>query len=121
MKRLYKVIGALIAAALLAACGGNNSVEPSAVMTATSVAPGSQPRMTRSRSGSSSPIEFAYVSNYYDGNISAYVIDATSGALTQINGSPFSAGSILKASQSILRARLHMWRTKAPEPHRIRL
>ncbi|MGH7905421.1 MAG: choice-of-anchor D domain-containing protein, partial [Candidatus Binataceae bacterium] len=35
------------------------------------------------------PQEFAYVANSGSANVSAYVIDTTSGALFQINGSPF--------------------------------
>ena len=36
--------------------------------------------------------KFAYVPNFGSNNISAYTIDATSGALTPVTGSPFSAG-----------------------------
>ena len=36
--------------------------------------------------------KFAYVPNVGSDNISAYTIDATSGALTPMTGSPFSAG-----------------------------
>ena len=36
--------------------------------------------------------KFAYVPNLGSNNISAYTIDATSGALTPVTGSPFSAG-----------------------------
>jgi len=35
---------------------------------------------------------FAYVANYSDNDVSAYTINATTGALTQITGSPFPAG-----------------------------
>ncbi|MGH7985387.1 MAG: hypothetical protein ACREQX_03765, partial [Candidatus Binataceae bacterium] len=37
--------------------------------------------------------EFAYVANEGSGNVSAYTIDATTGALTPISGSPFAAGA----------------------------
>ncbi len=36
--------------------------------------------------------KFAYVTNCVSGNVSAYTIDATSGALTPVAGSPFAAG-----------------------------
>jgi 6-phosphogluconolactonase (cycloisomerase 2 family) len=38
-------------------------------------------------------VEFAYVANASSSNISAYSINAKSGALKQISGSPFGAGS----------------------------
>ena len=37
-------------------------------------------------------MEFAYVVNVYSNNVSAYAIDASNGALTQVQGSPFAAG-----------------------------
>src|SRR5438445_382097 len=36
--------------------------------------------------------KFAYVANNTGNNVSAYTIDATTGALTPISGSPFAAG-----------------------------
>lgn len=36
---------------------------------------------------------FAYVANNGSANVSAYTIDATTGALTPIPGSPFDAGT----------------------------
>ena len=37
--------------------------------------------------------EFVYVANANSGNVSGYTIDATTGALTAISGSPFAAGT----------------------------
>jgi hypothetical protein len=37
------------------------------------------------------PVEFAYVANFGSNNVSAYAIDATSGALKPVKGSPFAA------------------------------
>ena len=37
--------------------------------------------------------KFAYVANLGSGNVSAYAIDATSGALKKVKGSPFAAGT----------------------------
>jgi 6-phosphogluconolactonase len=37
-------------------------------------------------------VEYAYVANRYSNNISAYAINASTGALTQIQGSPFATG-----------------------------
>jgi 6-phosphogluconolactonase (cycloisomerase 2 family) len=39
------------------------------------------------------PNTFAYVTNYGSGNVSAYTVDAKTGALTQVAGSPFGAGT----------------------------
>ena len=36
---------------------------------------------------------FVYVTRAFANNVSAYAIDASSGALTQVQGSPFGAGS----------------------------
>ena len=36
---------------------------------------------------------FAYVANSFSNNVSAYSIDGTTGALTEVAGSPFLAGS----------------------------
>jgi len=36
--------------------------------------------------------EFAYVANLYSNSVSAYAINASNGALTQVQGSPFAAG-----------------------------
>jgi DNA-binding beta-propeller fold protein YncE len=36
---------------------------------------------------------FSYVPNYNSNNVSAFTINASSGALTQVQGSPFAAGS----------------------------
>ncbi|NNM69475.1 MAG: beta-propeller fold lactonase family protein [Gallionella sp.] len=36
---------------------------------------------------------FAYVANNYSNNVSAYTLNATSGALTPVAGSPFAAGA----------------------------
>ena len=40
---------------------------------------------------------FAYVANSGSGNVSAYTIDESTGALTQIAGSPFVTGQIGRA------------------------
>ena len=65
---------------LLAGCGG--SQPPIG-------APTSQAQSTRRPSAS---VHFAYVANFESNSVSAYIIDASSGALTQVQGSPFSAG-----------------------------
>ena len=36
---------------------------------------------------------FAYVTNVGSNNVSGYAIDASSGALTPVSGSPFAAGT----------------------------
>ena len=47
----------------------------------------------RERSGRDVAVEFAYVTNFYSRNVSAYAINASTGALTQVAGSPFAAGN----------------------------
>ncbi len=39
------------------------------------------------------PLYFVYVANDGDGTISAYSINSATGALTQVTGSPFTAGT----------------------------
>ena len=46
-----------------------------------------------SSSGSSGSLSFAYVANQSSNDVSAYSINATTGALTAVPGSPFAAGS----------------------------
>jgi 6-phosphogluconolactonase (cycloisomerase 2 family) len=36
--------------------------------------------------------QFVYAANYNSGDISAYTVDAATGALTAVAGSPFGAG-----------------------------
>ena len=47
---------------------------------------------TTGQQGASGPA-FAYVAKQGDGTVSAYSIDASTGALTQLTGSPFAAGT----------------------------
>jgi 6-phosphogluconolactonase (cycloisomerase 2 family) len=37
--------------------------------------------------------QFVYAANYNSGDISAYAVDAATGALAPVAGSPFAAGS----------------------------
>jgi len=39
------------------------------------------------------PPQFVYVTNFYSHNVSAYSVDATTGALTPVAGSPFATGA----------------------------
>ena len=78
-------------AALLAGCGGPQPP---------TVAPGAMPPSTtcvqKSRAQSvgrpDTAVHYVYVTNDGSGNVSAYAIDASTGALTKVKGSPFSAG-----------------------------
>ncbi len=47
--------------------------------------------------------KYAYVVNIYSGDVSGYAIDAQSGALTPVAGSPFGAGAEPEHSGSTLR------------------
>lgn len=57
------------------------------------VTPSPAPTPTTTPTPIGSFVEFAYVANSGSGNVSAYTIDATNGALTPAAGSPFGAGS----------------------------
>ena len=52
--------------------------------------------------------KFAYVTNVDGNNVFAYTLDAISGVLTAVAGSPFRSG-VPKAWRSILRASSRMW------------
>jgi 6-phosphogluconolactonase len=85
------------AVALLAACGGSQPPigAPGAVPQSASrigIAH-TQGRPTQRAVGPSVAVEFAYVPNWGSADVSAFQINATSGALTQVTGSPFGAGT----------------------------
>lgn len=67
---------------VLTACSSSGS---SGTITPSGASPGSQMRLAQS-------IEFLYVTNEGSNNVSAYTIDAISGALTPVAGAPFAAG-----------------------------
>jgi DNA-binding beta-propeller fold protein YncE len=75
-----------VAAAILAGCGG--SQPPIG-------APGAMQLQVahHERAGPDSGVEFAYVTNDGSNNIFTYTINLTSGALKQVKGSPFGAGT----------------------------
>ncbi|MGB6602461.1 MAG: beta-propeller fold lactonase family protein, partial [Candidatus Cybelea sp.] len=50
-------------------------------------------RFARHRGGPAGAVEFAYVTNFGSKNVSAYAIDATTGALTPLAGKPVGAGT----------------------------
>jgi 6-phosphogluconolactonase len=79
------------AAALLAACGGSQP-PIGAPGTATVSTAHAQQRQVRNAGRGTGTMEFAYVANHYSDNVSVYAIDAGTGALTQIKGSPFATG-----------------------------
>ena len=79
---------ALSAAALLAGCGG--SQPPIGAPGATSIsAAHAQKNPAQNVSRGTGTMEFVYVANHYSDNVSAYAIDASTGALTEVKGSPF--------------------------------
>lgn len=78
-----------VLAALLAGC--SNTTPDSQVLPLGS--PGVAQTFARERSGRDGTVQFAYVTNFGSKNVSAYAIDATSGALTPLAGSPFRAGT----------------------------
>ena len=75
-----------IAAAMLAGCGSPGPIG----------APGAAPNALTRQAESVSPksvVEYAYVTNENVNNISGFSINATTGALTSVSGSPFATGT----------------------------
>lgn len=78
-----------VLSALLAGCSNTTPGSQALPLGSAAVAQ----RVERERSGRDVAVQFAYVTNFGSKNVSAYTIDATSGALTPIAGSPFGAGT----------------------------
>ena len=74
-----------IAVALLAGCGGSQPP-----IGAPGAMPQSRAIATHAERGVAT-VEFAYVANRYSNNVSAYAINPSNGALTEVKGSPFAA------------------------------
>ena len=68
--------------------------------------------------GQALALEFAYVANASSNNVSAYSINAATGALTPVTGSPFPAGGGLLPSPWPRAGRSPMWRTTCPTTSR---
>lgn len=79
-----------ISVALLAACGGSQPPSLPGAMPVSTNYP--QKSFTRNVGRATGTVEFAFVANFYSNNVSAYAIDASNGALMQVQGSPFAAG-----------------------------
>jgi|SRR5579863_2711322 len=77
--------------AMLAGCGGSQPPisAPGAMPPSTTY---TQKSRAHSASRPATAVHYVYVTNDGSGNVSAYAIDAKSGALTQVQGSPFAAG-----------------------------
>ena len=87
MQRKFGAAGVcvLFVLATLAACGGGGGGDGSAA------AP--QPEnLAAAAQPSGNVAGFAYVANQGSGNVSAYAIDTSTGALSEVAGSPFAAG-----------------------------
>jgi 6-phosphogluconolactonase len=78
-----QTLSALGIAAFLGACSNSGS---SGSITPFGVVADSQTRSAQRAAGPDATVEYVYVTNSGDKSISAYKIDATSGALTPING-----------------------------------
>lgn len=86
--RMYVTLGV---AALFAGCSAYGS---SGKITPVDMTSGSQARLARSAVTSDAvAVEFAYVANFASNNISTFAISASDGALKQVKGSPFAAGT----------------------------
>ena len=79
------------AAAVLAGCGGSQSSidAPGATLPSTTYV---QKSRAQSVSRPGTAVHYIYVTNDGSANVSAFAINASTGALTQVKGSPFSAG-----------------------------
>lgn len=88
-QRSVRTLCALGVAALFAGCSAYGSLGKITPLAMTS---GSQARPAHGAiTFDAAPVEFAYVANFGSNNVSAYAIDATSGALKPVKGSPFAA------------------------------
>ncbi|MGA7092411.1 MAG: beta-propeller fold lactonase family protein, partial [Candidatus Cybelea sp.] len=78
-----RLVAPLFATLAIAACdsGGRSNLPETVSQSSLERAPG--PAVA----------QFAYVANYGSNDVSAYTINATSGALTPVTGSPFGAGT----------------------------
>jgi DNA-binding beta-propeller fold protein YncE len=83
-----RTLWALGIAALLVACANSGY---SGTVTPSGVDPDSQTRLAQI--GPDVVVQFVYAANYDSANVSAYTINATSGKLTPVAGSPFGAGT----------------------------
>ncbi len=84
--RATVALSALIVA--LSACSGRSG----SVLPQTPVGESSTRQIRLGQGPDAGAVEFAYVANIGSSNISGYSINATTGALKQIHGSPFGAG-----------------------------
>lgn len=88
MNRLRLALGLGACLTPLAGCGG--SPPPIGAPGATSIsAAHAQKNPAQNVSRRTGAMEFVYVANHYSDNVSAYAIDASTGALTEVKGSPF--------------------------------
>jgi len=83
-----RTLSALAMAAVFAGCSNSGS---SGAIAPYGVAPDSQARLAQI--GPDVVVAFAYVANYDSANVSAYTVNATTGKLTPVAGSPFGAGT----------------------------
>ena len=85
------VLSACVATALLAGCGGSQPAigAPGTLPSSTTY---TQKSRAQSASRPDTPVHYVYVSNDGSANVSAFAINASTGTLTQVKGSPFAAG-----------------------------
>ena len=86
----HYAVSAAAAFALLTGCGGLQS--PIGARAAPPSTFYAQASRAQSVGTGNSTVHFVYAANYSSDNVSAYAIDASDGALTQVAGSPFAAG-----------------------------
>src|SRR5580698_9104200 len=85
---VIQTLWALAITALLVACSNSGY---SGTVTPSGVGHDSQTRLAQI--GPGVVVQFAYVANYDSANVSAYTINAKTGKLTPVAGSPFGAGT----------------------------
>lgn len=85
-------LSSCVATALLAGCGGSQPpISAPAAMQPSYGRAQKDSAQNAGRGTSTAALEFVYVTNHGSNNVSAYAINASTGALTQVQGSPFAA------------------------------
>ena len=87
-------VSLLFVVATLTACGGGGGGDGSAATAApspSSASPVPPPDSATPTPPSENVAGYAYVANAYSDNVSAFTIDGTTGALSEVEGSPFAA------------------------------
>ena len=86
--RCERFLPTAVSAVIISACSAGGGVTPASSVPA-GVAPFSRAHLGNNGASKSGGVEFAYVVNQIDNTISAYAVEAQTGALEPVSGSPF--------------------------------